>query len=312
MSWLQIPNVNGLPNSDVLRRSENGESITRHKTDPWIIDFPPETTLETAARYELPFEYIKNVVYPVRCKNRRASRASCWWIHGDPQKSMRSALLPLGRFICTPRVSKHRIFVWLDPPVLADCQLVVFTRSDDYFFGVLHSRVHEVWARSQGTQVRERESGFRYTPTTCFETFPFPQPTAEQRDAIAAAAKELDALRCNWLNPPDWTKTETLEFLGTVNGPWKRFVHDPDERGVGTVRYSRTVAKDEACAAKIKVRTLTKLYNEMPTWLKNAHRTLDEAVLAAYGWPADLGEDNLLARLLELNLSRSVELPRRQ
>jgi hypothetical protein len=84
-----------------------------------------------------------------------------------------------------------------------------------------------------------------------------------------------------------------------------RYVHEPDARGVGTARYPRTVAKDAICATRLKARTLTNLYNEMPTWLKNAHRTLDEAVFAAYGWPADLSDDALLAKLLALNLERA-------
>ena len=138
-----------------------------------------------------------------------------------------------------------------------------------------------IWARSQGTQVRERESGFRYTPTTCFETFPFPAPSPTQAEAVASAAKELDALRSNWLNPPEWTKTEVLEFAGSVDGPWRRYVRDPDGRGVGTVRYPRIVAKDAAAAAQLKKRTLTNLYNEKPAWLRNAHGKLDEAVFAA-------------------------------
>src|SRR5689334_24164656 len=117
-------------------------------------------------------------------------------------------------------------------PTLPDHQLIAFARSDHYFLGVLHSRVHEVWARSQGTQLREVESGFRYTPTTCFETFPFPEPTAAQREAVAAAARELDALRSNWLNPPEWTRAEVLEFPGSAGGPWRRYVRDPDARGV--------------------------------------------------------------------------------
>jgi hypothetical protein len=145
----------------------------------------------------------------------------------------------------------------------------------------------------------------RNTPTTCFETFPFPEPTAAQRDAIAGAAKNLDALRANWLNPPEWTRTETLEFPGSIDGPWRRYVTDPDARGVGTVRYPRLVAEGEASAIQLKKRTLTNLYNERPAWLANAHRRLDEDVFAAYGWPADLSDDDLLARLLELNLSRA-------
>ena len=82
--------------------------------------------------------------------------------------------------------------------------------------------------RCRNTQLRERESGFRYTPSTCFETFPFPEPTDAQRAAIAAAAKELDTLRINRLNPPEWTKTETPEFPGSAGGPWKRSVVRPN------------------------------------------------------------------------------------
>jgi hypothetical protein len=220
--------------------------------------------------------------------------------------AMRTKIEPLDRVLATITVSKHRLFVWMSPATLPDHQLVAFARSNDYFFGVLHSRVHEVWARAQGTQVRERESGFRYTPTTCFETFPFPEPFAALRHTIAEAAKELDRLRNNWLNPPEWTRTEVLEFPGAVDGPWKRCVQDVDPaRGIGTVRYPRTVPKNAECAAKLKARTLTNLYNERPAWLGAAHAKLDEAVFAAYGWPANLTDDDILARLLELNLSRA-------
>ena len=152
----------------------------------------------------------------------------------------------------------------------------------------------------------ERESGFRYTPTTCFETFPFPHPSPEQEAAIAAAAKELDELRNAWLNPPEWTREEVLEFPGSVDGPWARYVHAPDARGIGTVRYSRRAPEDEECAGKLKQRTLTNLYNQRPTWLDLAHRRLDEAVFAAYGWPPDLSDDEILERLLALNFERAA------
>ena len=112
-----------------------------------------------------------------------------------------------------------------------------------------------------------REAWPRYTPTTCFETFPFPKPTAEQAAAISCAAKELDDLRSRWLNPPEWTKTEVLEFPGSVDGPWARYVVAPDARGIGTVRWPRVVPKDPDCAASLKQRTLTNLYNQRPAWL---------------------------------------------
>ena len=155
------------------------------------------------------------------------------------------------------------------------------------FLGVLASQIHAAWAYAKGTQVREKESGFRYTPLTCFETFPFPNSTAAQEAAIAAAAKELNELRERWLNPPEWTETRTLEFPGSANGPWSRYV-DPQtvdaKTGIGTVRYPRLEPRDADCAAKLKKRTLTNLYNERPAWLDLAHKKLDAAVAAAYGW----------------------------
>jgi len=97
---------------------------------------------------------------------------------------------------------------------------------------------------------------------------------------------------------------EVIKFPGTTTGPWSRYAHNPDSPGIGTVRYSRLVPRDDECAKKLAKRTLTNLYNERPTWLDLAHRKLDAAVFAAYGWPADLGDEEILARLLKLNLER--------
>ena len=88
--------------------------------------------------------------------------------------------------------AKYRLFVWLGTAVVPHNALVAFARDDDCTFGVLHSRVHEHWALATGTQLETRP---RYTPTTTFETFPFPHPTDRQREAIAAAARELVRLR---------------------------------------------------------------------------------------------------------------------
>ena len=65
--------------------------------------------------------------------------------------------------------------------------------------------------------------------------------------------------------------------------------------------------RDADCAAKLKERTLTKLYNERPAWLDLAHKKLDAAVAAAYGWPADLSDERILERLLALSLERAEE-----
>jgi hypothetical protein len=114
-----------------------------------------------------------------------------------------------------------------------------------------------------GTQLREAESGFRYTPSTTFETFPFPEPTTEQSNRIADAAAKLSHLRTQWLDPP---------------------------------------GQD---AAMLKGRTLTNLYNEPPTWLQQLHGELDASVAAAYGWPSEISDEDLLEALLAMNLERS-------
>jgi hypothetical protein len=256
-----------------------------------------------AARYEGPFALVKEKVELAR--NEYKTGGQHFWRFERSRPALRRAIEGLQRFLVTPTVSKHRIFLWLLPPVLPDHQLIVFARSDDYSFGVLHSHLHSTWALRAGTRLETRP---RYTPTTCFHPFPFPPATPEQEEAIAAAAKELDDLRNLWLNPPEWTREEVLDFPGSVDGPWARYVHDPDARGIGTVRYPRLVPKDEEAAEKLRERTLTNLYNQRPTWLDLAHRKLDEAVFATYGWSPDISDEEILQKLLALNLERAAEL----
>ncbi len=323
LAMLQMPNVHGRPNSDVLRPRVTAEALVRRTGSDWLIDFNDQS-LNDAALYEAPFGHIETHVKPVRLENRRSRTAERWWLHGENRPGMRRALHNLPRFLVTPRVSKHRIFAWLDSTFVADHKLCAFARDDDYFFGVLHSRLHQVWALKLGTQLRERESGFTYTPTSCFETFPFPLPSDEHRAAIGEAARLLDERRRNWLNPPEWMREEIVEFRGSVDGAWRRFVVDADSSGMGTVRYSRQVPRDpnmtvpivrDGVTSAVKLRdelprrTLTNLYNARPQWLDNLHRVLDVAVCAAYNFSPDLSDEEILAKLLELNGERAVNEP---
>jgi type II restriction/modification system DNA methylase subunit YeeA len=297
-------NPTGLQNSDVVRPILNAFALTKRAERRWVIAFSPTTEAATAAFYEQPFKFVVETVQPIRKRNHRKAYRERWWVHGEARPAMLKALHGLPRFIATPRVSKHRIFVWMSPEYLPSDATVAFARDDDYFFGVLHSRFHEVWALKLGTRLETRP---RYTPTTCFETFPLPEPTKEQKIDISTAAKELNELRENWLNPPEWTTTRILEFPGATDGPWSRFVVDPDARGIGTVRYARGEARDDDCAKKLAKRTLTNLYNERPAWIANAHTKLDRAVAHAYAFPVDLTDEQILERLLALNQQRIVD-----
>jgi hypothetical protein len=301
LEMLNSPNPHGLPNSDVVRPSVNASQFVRRGELTWVIDFGLRKNLEQVASYEAPIKFVRENVLPLRTGHREAMQAKFWWLHARPSPRYREVAKGESVLI-TPAVAKHRIFGRFEGIVLADHALIVYARADDFFFGVLQSRFHEVWALKQGTRLETRP---RYTPTTCFETFPFPRPLPAQEAAIAAAAKELNDLRERWLNPPEWTETRTLEFPGSIAGPWSRYV-DP-KTGVGTVCYPRLEPRDADCAAKLKKRTLTKLYNERPAWLDLAHKKLDAAVAAAYGFPADLTDEQILEKLLALNLERVAE-----
>jgi len=110
-------------------------------------------------------------------------------------------------------------------------------------------------------------------------------------------------LRSRWLNPPEWVRPEILEFPATLDGPWAAVTRNVNKDGIGTARYVRLTPVDEKAGQALKKRTLTSLYNDRPTWLRDAHRTLDEAVFEAYGWDSATTDAELLASLLERNLA---------
>ena len=303
LSLLAAPNPHGRPNSDVLRPFRNGSDLVRKSSDRWVIDFGTSMGEAEAALYEKPFAFLQEHVRPFRQNNGRLAYRQKWWIHGEARPGFREAVEHKARYLATARVAKHRIFLWLDSVVLPDSKVIAITSDTDLMFGIIHSRIHEVWALANcGRHGGERGT---YNPTTCFETFPLIQPKGAQATAIAAAGKRLNDLRWNWLSPPEWVREEVLEFPGSIDGPWARYVHDPDDRGIGTVRYPRLAPRD-AHVYDLAKRTLTNLYNERPTWLDLAHKALDQAVFDAYGWDPSMTDEQILAALLELNLERSA------
>lgn len=306
-SWLSLPNPNRKSNAEVIRSWSNGLALSGRASDLWIIDYGCGMSEHEAALYEKPFAYVVEHVRPVREKNNRLAYRQFWWRHAEPRPGMRAAMQGLPRYIATIAHSKHRFFVWLDASMCPDQALIVIARSDDTTFGILHSRFHEVWSLRLGTSLEDRP---RYTPTTTFETFPFPagltpRDTAAPADRasppcmagsvaaenIAAAARRLDELRENWLNPPEWVD----------------WVRTPEEEKAGFP--ARPVARP-GHEAELKKRTLTNLYNQRPAWLDQAHKALDAAVAAAYGWddytPA-MPDAEILRRLLALNLALNLE-----
>ena len=178
---------------------------------------------------------------------------------------------------------------------MPDKNLVVVAREDDVTFGILQSRIHSIWALRVGTRLEDRP---RYTSTTTFRSFPFPTALTPDIDAksyqgdshaikIAAAAARLAELRESWLNPNELV-TRVPEVVAGY----------PD----------RVLPVSESAEAELRKRGLTALYNQNPEWLQHAHRAIDSAVAAAYGWEWPLSDEEILKRLLDLNQQRAVPL----
>lgn len=292
--WLQLPaNPNGRSNSDVLRRLINGQDITRRLSDSWVVDFALMSENEAAA-YEMPFKHVAERVKPIRATQRREAYRKNWWRHAEPRPGMRKALQGLSRYIATPRVAKHRVFIWLPTTALADTRVYAVARDDDTTFGILHSRIHEVWSLATCSWHGVGNDP-TYNAASCFETFPFPtgltldtaaadyagEPLAMR---IAEASRALVQARDRWLNPVEWTERVPEVVPG----------------------YPDRIVATSGHEADLKARTLTNLYNARPAWLDNLHADLDTSVAAAYGWEWPLADDEILRRLFELNQARSA------
>jgi hypothetical protein len=335
--WLKLPNPNGRPNSEALKSSWNGLDVTRRPRDGWIIDFGTKMTEADAVFYEEPFQYALKHVKPVRDTNNREAYRKYWWRHGEPRIAMRAALSKVQRYIVTPEVAKHRILIWMHGTILPDKKLIAFARADDTTFGILHSRFHELWSLGMCTWHGVGNDP-RYTPTTTFETFPFPAgltpaetaPKSDEEKRALGYIPLMASIGDEGINPippfssptpaivADLTRRGHAQAIAAaafrlnqlreswLNPPeWVEWVQTSEEKEAGFP--PRPTAKP-GHEADLKKRTLTNLYNLRPAWLDLAHRDLDATVAAAYGWAdytPDMTEVTILGRLLELNQERA-------
>jgi hypothetical protein len=220
----------------------------------WIIDFGTRP-LEEARDWPDALRIVEARVKPERDRNRRPLYRERWWIFAEPRPGMRAEISDLSRFLVANRIGKRFLFAWAEHPTCPSDLVIVFALEADYSLGVLMSRIHGEWARSSSSTLRV---DLRYTPTSAFETFPFPQP--KDKEPVAAAARAVIARRSEICL----------------------------ERQIG----------------------LTKLYNEVDDGayrdLRELHVALDEAVAAAYGWPASAAHDPQESNRLLLELNREI------
>ncbi len=308
-AMISATNKSSLSNSDVVKPTANGIDLTSGNRGMWIIDFGVDTTIQDAKQYEKPFEYVEKYVKPEREKSRERNLVENWWLFERPRPEMRDALRSLNRFVVTPKTSKHRIFTWLQHPTLPDQALTVIAREDDYFFGVLHSKAHEIWVLRKGTSLEDRP---RYSLTATFETYPFPWPPGKEPgdsalvQAIAAAAKRLDDFRNAWLHPNNTLLQGSKEqgkrtLTNLYNGLalYREKIRGKPRSESAWKAALREIFRTE----KLAVELILSL-DEVET-LDEIHTELDRAVLDAYGWPHSLSDEQILERLLALNLERA-------
>lgn len=261
-----------------IRPYRNGRDITATPRNVLVIDLFDLTADEVRTRFPEVYQWVTERVKPERDQNNRATYRDNWWIFGEPRRDFRPALVGLPRFIATVETAKHRTFVFLDQSILPDNKLVAIASDDAFVLGILSSRVHFVWSVTAGSWLGVGNDSV-YVKTRCFETFPFPAASGDQRQRIRTITEGLDAHRKR-----------------------QQKLHP----GLGLTDMYNVLAKlraGEPLTAKEK-----NIHEQgLVSLLRQLHDELDAAVAEAYGWPADLPEEDVLERLVALNTERARE-----
>ena len=261
---------------DVVKPYLSGKELTQRAQDRYVIDLFGQSEAEMRKAHPALYQRLLERVKPEREQNQRESYRERWWIFGEPRTNMRSALQKLSRYIATIETGKHRAFIFLRGDVMPDHSLFAIALDDAFYLGVLSARPHLLWSLHAGATLEDRP---RWRNVTCFEPFPFPDCTEAKKKRIRELGEALDAHRKRQQAAhAGLTITEMYNVLeklraGSELSAKERIVH---EKGLVSV-------------------------------LKQIHDDLDAAALDAYGWPADLSDEQLLAKLVELNHHRSSE-----
>jgi hypothetical protein len=254
----------------------NGRDLTGHSRNLLVIDLDGLSAEEVRDQFPEVYQRVLDRVKPERDQNPEKSRREVWWQFGRKHTELRAGLKGLPRYISTVETAKHRIFVFLDASVLPDNKLINFAFSDAFFLGVLSSRTHITWALEAGGKLEDRPV---YVKTTCFDNFPFPICTDEQKEEIRGIAERLDAHRKRQQElAPDLTLTEMYNVLEKLRAGAEFTCEDRTIYDAGLVGV-----------------------------LRELHDELDAAVFAAYGWPIDLTDEEILGNVVALNAQRTAE-----
>ena len=239
--------------SEVCHPFLSGRDLINGVLTDWVIDFYPLDELQSQRKAPLAFQHLMEYVKPQRDQIRDSGSRKKWWRFGRDKVEMRSAINGLTRYIVTLEVSKYRNFFFVSSDVRPDHTLIAIATSDAYHLGILSSDIHIIWSLSTGSTLEDRP---RYNKSRCFDPFPFPEATLEQKEKIRQLGERLDRHRKQvQAQHPEITITGMYNLLEKLR------------------KGEDFTDKDREYNNKALVSTLKQIHDE-----------LDNAVLEAYGW----------------------------
>ena len=229
----------------VVRPYLTGDDIAedpRQEPRRWIIDFA-QLPLETAMQYPGALDIVRSRVKPTRDGNNRAAYRRYWWHFAEARREMRAALANLPRFITSNRVGKRLLVCWTAPWTCPSDLTNVFAFDDDYPMGILSSSTHEAWARSRSSTLEDR---LRYTSSSVFETFPWPDPVPEnRRERVAKASRRVVERRQEICAENSFGLTTLYNAVDEGAYTDLKALHkELDEAVVATYGWPKAVARD--------------------------------------------------------------------
>lgn len=261
-----------------LRPYRNGRDLAAYSRDAMVIDLFGLSSDQVRNRFPEIYQHLLTHVRPSRERNNRSTYKKNWWIFGEPRIELRSALEGLRRSIVTIETTKHRIFQFLDIEIIPDNMLVVIAIEDAATLSILSSRIHMIWSPVMGGWLGYGNDP-RYSKSRCFDPFPFPLLSNVTEGGLCFTGEELDATRKAVLaDHPDLTLTGLYNVLEKIRVGASLDARDEDVKTRGRVLI-----------------------------LRELHDTIDRLTADAYGWPHDLSDEDILARLVALNAERVRE-----
>jgi hypothetical protein len=262
----------------VVRPILNGRDVSQTPRGLYAIDLFGFSEQETKMQFPAIFQHLLDTVKPERDQNNRATYRDNWWLFGEVRRELRKACVGISRVIVSTRTARHRTFSYAAANAISESKLVVFALPDAWHLAVLSSCIHSIFSVAAGGWLGVGNDP-TYNHSTCFNPFPFPDPTEAQKARLRSLGEQLDAHRkAQQAAHPKLTLTAMYNVLEKLRAG------------------ERIEGKDK------------EIYDQgLIGILRDLHDQIDTAVAEAYGWPATLTDDEILHRLVDLNRERAAE-----